>query len=319
MAQPQPYSGLWDESNPNVIRWDPQIYFWEATVLQSFYVIWDFTFFVFPAKILWGLNMRPHQKVGVMLLMASLLVVMAAAISKMNDLCFSTCVEQALVITMGCVPMLRSITKLSLPSMSGISGSLTNLVTKVRKMAPCEKIGSSFQGHERSSIESLELSSRFDISNNSGALAKAKITASLSDSDGDMPTHHGLRRTDSFTVTYHDQARPVQDPFIADFIGKGGETQVGKLSVGDTKDDTLVAYAAYESGKPARIALLSLDLWTSQNETRPQFQVPHLSASIGALAEDGLTYAELQWTLESNGKENRVKNDSNMTVRVNAI
>ncbi|KAI1379483.1 hypothetical protein F4677DRAFT_453065 [Hypoxylon crocopeplum] len=115
-------------------------------------------------------------------------------------------------------------------------------------------------------------------------------------------------------------------PFIADFIGKGGKTSVAPLDVGGDGDGKLVAYAAYESGKLARIALLNLDLWTSDNGTRPHVKVNHLSAPNGALAEAGLTYAGLEWTLESNGTENQVKNDSNVlevgdtgvTVSVNA-
>ncbi|XDG09317.1 hypothetical protein ABKA04_008932 [Annulohypoxylon sp. FPYF3050] len=129
-------------------------------------------------------------------------------------------------------------------------------------------------------------------------------------------------------------------PFVADFISKGGNTQVAKLDVGDDLNGTLTAYAAYESSKLARIALLNLDLWTSQNGTRnpvdftlkglpgtsKQAKVHHLSAPGGALAKDGLTYAGLQWTKESNGIGQQARNDSSVlelngtdvTVRVNA-
>ncbi|KAI1775124.1 hypothetical protein F4818DRAFT_452060 [Hypoxylon cercidicola] len=51
-------------------------------------------------------------------------------------------------------------------------------------------------------------------------------------------------------------------PFVVDFIGKGGQTQVAPLDGDGDGDGTLVAYAAYESGKLARIALLNLNLWT---------------------------------------------------------
>ncbi|KAI1093000.1 hypothetical protein F5B19DRAFT_451637 [Rostrohypoxylon terebratum] len=129
-------------------------------------------------------------------------------------------------------------------------------------------------------------------------------------------------------------------PFVADFISKGGNTQVAKLDVSDDSDGTLIAYGAYESGKLARIALLNLNLWTTQNGTRShvdftlkglpgtskQAKVHHLTAPGGALAKDELTYAGLEWTKESNGIGKQVRNDSrvldlkgsDMTVRVNA-
>ncbi|KAI1460255.1 hypothetical protein F4805DRAFT_416980 [Annulohypoxylon moriforme] len=148
------------------------------------------------------------------------------------------------------------------------------------------------------------------------------------------------RAVDSNAGPASVSANFYSQPFIADFISKGGNTQVAKLDVGDDSKGTLTAYAAYESGKLARIALLNLDLWTSQNGTRTpveftlkglptsskQAKVHHLSAPGGALAKDGLTYAGLQWTKESNGIGQQVKNDSSVlelngtdvTVRVNA-
>ncbi|OTB04508.1 hypothetical protein M426DRAFT_22657 [Hypoxylon sp. CI-4A] len=231
VAQAQPYAAMWDKSIPNAIRWDPAVYHWSAVVLQIFYVIWDFTFVLFPVKILWKLNMRFRRKAGLMLLMGSMLIVMAAATSKMvisalfsagntktldpyifqHAIDFSTCVEQALVIIMGCVPTLYSITKLPFPSMSDISGSFTTLVSKVRRITSNEKVGSSFE-EQRTSIENLELTPRLNISNDSRLPPnKAQIMASLSDAEGDdLPPDHGLRRTDSFTVTYHDRVRQVQ-------------------------------------------------------------------------------------------------------------
>ncbi|KAI6081206.1 hypothetical protein F4821DRAFT_249878 [Hypoxylon rubiginosum] len=123
------------------------------------------------------------------------------------------------------------------------------------------------------------------------------------------------------TPNYYSQ------PFVADFIGRSGQTQVAPIDVDDDADGTLVAYGAYESGKLVRVAVLNVDLWTPQNcTTRPhvgftleglpntttQVQVHHLTAPDGALAEDGLTYAGLQWTYENNGVEKQVGKDSNV-------
>ncbi|KAI1416862.1 hypothetical protein F5Y13DRAFT_204251 [Hypoxylon sp. FL1857] len=129
-------------------------------------------------------------------------------------------------------------------------------------------------------------------------------------------------------------------PFVADFIGKGGNTQVAKLDVGDDGNGTLVAYGAYESGKLARVALLNLDLWTANNGTRSPVDftlkglpgatknvtVHQLSAPGGALANDSLTYAGLEWTVESEGIDKHVRDDSkvldlngtDVTISVNA-
>ncbi|KAI0387943.1 hypothetical protein F5Y04DRAFT_286849 [Hypomontagnella monticulosa] len=113
-------------------------------------------------------------------------------------------------------------------------------------------------------------------------------------------------------------------PFIADFISKGGQTQVAELDVGGDGRGTFIAYGAFESGKLARIALLNLHFWTPQDGSRPhvdftlrslpsttkQVKAHHLSAPTGALAKEGLSYAGLQWTFESNGTDSRLKNDS---------
>lgn len=155
-----------------------------------------------------------------------------------------------------------------------------------------------------------------------------------------MSTLNMWRAVDSNAGPAIVSANFYSQPFIADFISKGGNTQVAQLDVGDDSKGTLIAYGAYESGKLARIALLNLDLWTSQNGTRTpvefvlkglpgtsrQAKVHHLSAPGGALAKDGLTYAGLQWTRESNGIGKPARNDSSvlnlngtdLTVRVNA-
>ncbi|KAI1386621.1 uncharacterized protein F4822DRAFT_444963 [Hypoxylon trugodes] len=135
-------------------------------------------------------------------------------------------------------------------------------------------------------------------------------------------------------------ANYYSQPFIADFIGKGGKTQVSQLNLGDDRDGTLVAYGAYESGKLARIAFLNLDMWTTRNGTRPQVdfvlkglsatgtqaKIHRLSAPDGALAKNNLSYAGLEWTWESRGIGQQLRDDStvmdinstNMTVSVDA-
>lgn len=128
-------------------------------------------------------------------------------------------------------------------------------------------------------------------------------------------------------------------PFVADFIGKGGDTKVAELDItdsnGDHGDGYYAAYAAYNGdGTVARVAVLNLKIWTSDNQednNRPSinFQLPglpanvgqvvvhHLNAPGGALASKNLTYAGLEWTWESRGQEIKVEDNDDILDVVN--
>ncbi|KAI0871753.1 hypothetical protein GGS24DRAFT_503494 [Hypoxylon argillaceum] len=115
-------------------------------------------------------------------------------------------------------------------------------------------------------------------------------------------------------------------PFVADFIGKSGKTRVVELEVGAPQNGLYAGYAAYDDGRLTRITLLNLQLWDSQRRSgdRPQAKfsltglkgtgsnitVHHLNADNGALAQTNVTYAGLEWTWASRGKQKKVKNDS---------
>ncbi|KAI0812919.1 hypothetical protein GGR55DRAFT_677245 [Xylaria sp. FL0064] len=115
-------------------------------------------------------------------------------------------------------------------------------------------------------------------------------------------------------------------PFVADFIGKSGKTRVVELGIGTSQNGLYAGYAAYDDGKLARVALLNLELWDSQRSSgdRPQAKfsmsglwgtgsnitVHHLNADNGALAQQNVTYAGLEWTWASRGKQKKVKDDS---------
>lgn len=100
-------------------------------------------------------------------------------------------------------------------------------------------------------------------------------------------------------------------PYIADFMGKTGAQVLNQ----DLKSKRLSAYAAYDQGRLARIALVNLNLWngTDQSERPVQtfnvqanvdqncVQVRRLTAPTGAYANDTITWAGQQWTYESNG------------------
>ncbi|KAI1367847.1 hypothetical protein F5Y08DRAFT_348232 [Xylaria arbuscula] len=115
-------------------------------------------------------------------------------------------------------------------------------------------------------------------------------------------------------------------PFVADFIGKSGKTRVMELDIGMPQNGLYAGYAAYDNGKLARVALLNLELWDPQRSSgdRPSAKfslaglknagskvtVHHLNADDGALAQQGMTYAGLEWTWASRGKQKKVKDDN---------
>ncbi|KAI1455813.1 glycoside hydrolase family 79 protein [Annulohypoxylon moriforme] len=122
-------------------------------------------------------------------------------------------------------------------------------------------------------------------------------------------------------------------PFVADFIGSSGKTQVAKLDIsGSSPPANVAVYGAYEDNVAKRIAITNLNYWnkTSSGTDRPgvilnlsvpdgleSVKVYHLNSPLGAgAAADSITYAGSQWTYESLGEEvNNVRNDTeNITV-----
>lgn len=116
-------------------------------------------------------------------------------------------------------------------------------------------------------------------------------------------------------------------PFVADFVGRSGAAQVAALAIADEATGNWAAYAAFEAGAPARLAILNLNYWNSSSSTSDRasqtitIAVPDgvvsvtvdvLSSPEGAGAgADSITYAGSQWTYESLGLEVAgVRNDS---------
>lgn len=117
-------------------------------------------------------------------------------------------------------------------------------------------------------------------------------------------------------------------PFVGDFIGIGGGSRAVQLQTGV---ENVVAYASYVEDKPARIAIINLNIWDKVDGTeRPSvtlaLQLPEdvsevkvdiLSSPEGAHASgDSMTYAGSQWTSESNGQEVKGVRDDSYTLGV---
>jgi hypothetical protein len=119
--------------------------------------------------------------------------------------------------------------------------------------------------------------------------------------------------------------------FVADFIGKSGNTKIANV---DQNSDRFAVYAAYDGGVLSRVAAVNFDLWTSSDGTdRPSkkytFDVPDGVETVtvkkltspkggrdgGAPDSGSIAWAGEQWSVESNGIGKKIRND-NVKVQV---
>ncbi|KAK3714340.1 hypothetical protein LTR37_007926 [Vermiconidia calcicola] len=133
-----------------------------------------------------------------------------------------------------------------------------------------------------------------------------------------LPVHSDTGGVPQVTANYYAM------PFAADFIGDTGNTRVVALDLDDDDDGMIVAYAAYDDGALSRIGILNMRLWTLEDGDRlsrvisirgmpdgvKEATVHYLFAGEGALQKHGITWKGLQWTVVSNGIEERVVHDS---------
>ncbi|EGE01167.1 hypothetical protein TEQG_00218 [Trichophyton equinum CBS 127.97] len=106
--QTTPVSGNWNPFQPSK-RWNPMIYISLAFLTQSLWTFTDLTFVLFPVIIIWRLQMSLGKRISLILLMSASLLTMSSSITILWS-----CLEQAFVIIMGCVPTLGSFTKLKI-------------------------------------------------------------------------------------------------------------------------------------------------------------------------------------------------------------
>ncbi|KAI1476105.1 hypothetical protein F4774DRAFT_428504 [Daldinia eschscholtzii] len=182
LAQCQPYELNWNPSLPG-IRWDFGIYGWTAIASISLYCISDITFIFFPILIISKLNMNTSRKVGVSLLIAVSIITVAAAAGRLTIallqmtgetasmgpnwqyidgiINFAACIEQDLVIIMGCVPILNTITKLDLPRFSRMRNLIGSLISSVRNGG--SSFGRPFASRTYQNLELIPSSHTSDI------------------------------------------------------------------------------------------------------------------------------------------------------------
>ncbi|KAK8087644.1 hypothetical protein PG997_002605 [Apiospora hydei] len=204
--QSTPVSGNW---NPFAIekRWDPIIYMTLAYLSQSLWTFSDLTFVLFPILVIWRLQMALRQRVGLALIMSVSLLTMALSILKTiglktiaeqqadptaKDVEYNaslmilwSCLEQAFVIIMGCVPPLRALAKLEMAK--SISISLSSFLR--RAMSPSIKSSDTKPAVDGWAIDSLQMSSTRTGQPNKGY--GLPFTAEATHSGHNVQNQHG--------------------------------------------------------------------------------------------------------------------------------
>jgi hypothetical protein len=217
--QTTPVSGNWNPFDPSVTRWNPKIYITMAFVGQSFITFSDLTFVLFPVIIIWRLRMALTQRVALIFLLGVSLFTMVMSILKTiglqtiadqqndpsaKDVLYNaslqilwSCLEQACVIIMGCVPPLRALMRLE--STRALSASLNSLL---RRAKPSQASSSKPYKHSGSGYADLEM--RPDqLGRSNGSSAVAMHEQGAWDSQRDLVKNNGMiMQANEFTVSY---------------------------------------------------------------------------------------------------------------------
>ncbi|KAI2601875.1 hypothetical protein GGR54DRAFT_634444 [Hypoxylon sp. NC1633] len=231
-VQCKPVEGLWDFRLQNVQCWDRAIQQYVSLTLQIIFALSDLFYVLFPVTCIWKLNMALRKRVGLGLLMGLSIITMGAALSKVvTSLVFSdanpfagteiatlftiqlicTAAEQTLVITIGCIPTLRPLAKLSSSFLNTIASSLASLVSRTgRRRGNLSESPSYRPKYDRSGYEDLEL--RPPLAKTSGETDIHAATVDITAYSGvHTPESGNIRRTDNFSVTYLQQAQPKEN------------------------------------------------------------------------------------------------------------
>ncbi|RYP43262.1 hypothetical protein DL768_010004 [Monosporascus sp. mg162] len=145
-AQCRPVEAIWNWAlAPTAKCLNPDIQLYISLTTQVAYAVSDLTFVLFPTVIIWKLHMPFHRKISLLALMAASFFTMAAALVKVSvslnasasitDTTYNaghiqiwTCIEQDMVIMMGCLPPLRAIMQMESPIIRSISTTLPSLI-----------------------------------------------------------------------------------------------------------------------------------------------------------------------------------------------
>ncbi|KAK4222293.1 hypothetical protein QBC38DRAFT_375408 [Podospora fimiseda] len=239
-AQVTPVAALWDVGVKGVYRFTPYVQYYTSFTLQLVFTISDLTYVLFPVCILWNMNMPLHRKVGLILLMSMSLITMGAALVKVAlviiqlttppkvgsknlayfngiyNLC--TGVEQCLVIIMGCIPPLRSITRIPMPAvLVAIGSSLVSLVPRIRSSRSSRssvgrngRVGSAEKVQvvqEIVVVDSKGLSGDDDSEGGKRGGRKVSVESEGEKSSVRGGRGGGIQRVDGYSVTWQNRRR----------------------------------------------------------------------------------------------------------------
>ncbi|KAI0975802.1 hypothetical protein F4678DRAFT_457154 [Xylaria arbuscula] len=162
IADMSPIESHWDPTVTPTRQLNPTVQQAIAETLQFLYSVCDLAYTIFPIFFVWKLNMAMRTKIGLIILLGLSVVTFAAALSKavvialaltghfvmtgpdFNGLYFYiSTIEQCLVIIIGCVPALRTISKLQFPTFNAIGESLTTLLMRTRRSSSSNHSGRS--------------------------------------------------------------------------------------------------------------------------------------------------------------------------------
>ncbi|KAK4172410.1 hypothetical protein QBC36DRAFT_337969 [Triangularia setosa] len=232
-VQVRPIDGLWNVFRQDVVRINPKIVLYSYYFGQSTYTFADLTYVICPIIIIWRLNMRLHQRVGLAIVMGVSIITVAFSIMKTvkavsgdtqkEDAQYDAAMtvlwssgEQACVVLLGCVPALRALSSLDYTRLRSLGGSLSRLGWSKGSMTSKATKSFGIYGSRSAGVSSAY----HDLENNTHKLGRLGnpspdklngVVAAYDDtgSSKSLVTDGQVRRTDVFTVDYgrKDQMR----------------------------------------------------------------------------------------------------------------
>jgi hypothetical protein len=221
-----PVQAVWDPTVQPTSQWDPRVSGYTAFVLQVFYAFTDLTFTMFPVMIVWQLKMPLHKKISLVFVLVLSLITLAAAITKVAIIVITTfdtptggggtnyfqgivyltsCIEQSMVIIMGCIPAFQPLAKLSAHRLGSIYSSLTSMVLR-RKRSDSNFSNEKNDTSTPSDIQELQLVPKGPMT---AEAASVYTIPQEHRSDHEVyPGRGGIRREDQFVVTRHHVSHP---------------------------------------------------------------------------------------------------------------
>ncbi|KAI1207440.1 uncharacterized protein F4807DRAFT_434623 [Annulohypoxylon truncatum] len=194
---------------------------------QVLFTISDLTHVLFPVIIVWKLNMRPREKLLLIMMLALSLTTMIASILKLVTSSRSMaqsgkallrnpdvstvyiCVEQCLAIIMGCIPKLRHIAKLRRhPIFASFPKKARSRSQTIEEGTSRENL--SYQTYHETNSRGRQVA--WDGSTGSREVVNPNLIVVCAREENDigleMISNDGIRRVDEVTITYDRKTEP---------------------------------------------------------------------------------------------------------------